>query len=173
MGTGQILMTIAAMLLLGTVILGTNRGINETQYTLVRTNCQIDAVSLATSMIQEASNLPFDQTTVGGAAPGITMFTAPDSLGQENNNPTDLDDLDDYNGLNNAGRLETDVLGTGTYFVRTKVSYVGDYSDLNVNSATRTRLKRLDIWVWNKDLPDTLFMQAVFGYWFFGRVGRI
>ncbi len=172
MGTGQTLLTIGAMMLLGIVILTTNRNINDTSDTLLRTNCGLDAVSLAASVIQEADSTAFDSSTVRNAVTQLSQLTPAGSLGQENNNSNDLNDFDDYNGLNGQGRLDSTKLSTGWYYWRTRVCYVGNYSDLSQNSSTQTWSKRLDVWVWNKDLPDTIVMHSIYSYWFFGRAGR-
>ncbi len=172
MGTGQTLLTIAAMMLLGAVILTTNRDINSTGETLLSTNCGLDAVSLATSVIQEADSTAFDDSTVRGVDTTLAQLTPANSLGQENNDPNDLDDFDDYNGLNGQGRLDSVTLSTGKYYLKTRVYYVANYADLGQNSSSPSWTKRLDVWVWNKDLPDTVVMHSVYSYWFFGRAGR-
>ena len=172
MGTGQTLLTIGAMMLLGLVILGTNRKILDTNDTVLQANCGLDAVSLATSVIQEADSTAFDSSTLNGTDTLLSQLTPANALGQENGNPNDLNDFDDYNGLNGQGRLDSTVLSTGKYYWRTRVYYVGSYSDLNQNSSVPTWTKRLDVYVWNKDLPDTVVMHSIYSYWFFGRAGR-
>ena len=168
MGTGQMLLTICAMVLMGSIILSTNRNINTNSYTLLRTNCGLDAVSLATSIIQEADSCAFDSSTVSGSDTVLTQLTPVASLGRDNNNPNDLDDVDDYNGLTGQ-----DSMGSGWYYWKTKVFYVNNPANLNQNSTiARSWTKRLDIWVWNKDLPDTIVMHSIYSYWFFGRAGR-
>jgi hypothetical protein len=167
MGTGQTLLTIAAMMLLGTVILTTNRNIGDTSDTLLQTNCGLDAVSLATSIIEEADSTAYDQSTVAGVDTLLTQLTAASQLGPEGGSSTDLDDFDDYNG-----RTDTVTLSTGIYYCATRVYYVGNYANLDQNSSSRTWTKRLDVWVWNKDLPDTVKMHSLYSYWFFGRAGR-
>lgn len=172
MGTGQTLLTIAAMMLLGTVILGTNTGLQNSSQVLMSTNFGLESVSLATSTIERAQNLAFDAATATQAVDpaNINLLTDPTALGQENNNPNDLDDFDDYNGLNNNGRLEVDSLSTGIYYVRTKVYYVRrNMSSGSLDSiGTRTWSKRLDVWVWNKEDPATVVTTStVFSYWFF------
>lgn len=172
MGTGQTMLTIGAMMLLGMVILSTNRNIVDTSDVMLQANCGLDAVSLATSVIQEADSTAFDSSTVAGTDTSLLQLTPVSALGQDNNDPNDLNDFDDYNGLNGQGRLDSTKLSTGKYYWRTRVYYVNNYSDLNQDSPVRSWTKRLDVYVWNKDLPDTIVMHSIYSYWFFGRAGR-
>ncbi len=172
MGTGQTLLTIGAMMLLGMVILTTNRNIISTSGVMLQANCGLDAVSLATSIIQEADSTAFDSSTVSGVDTVLSQLTPASALGQDNGNPNDLNDFDDYNGLYGQGRLDSTTLSTGKYYWRTRVYYVDNSSDLNQNSPVRSWTKRLDVYVWNRDLPDTIVMHSIYSYWFFGRAGR-
>ncbi len=152
-------------MLLGTVILSTNRGIRNNSQVILTTNFGLESVSLATSTIEKAQNLAFDAVTDTDAVNNVTLLTAPSSLGREDNNPSDLNDFDDYNN-----RLETDTLSTGIYFVRTVVYYVSRNTATGTldSSTTRTWSKRLDVSVWNKEDPLTVVrMSTVFSYWFF------
>lgn len=172
MGTGQTLLTIVAMMLLGTVILSTNGGIQNSSQVLLSTNYGLESVSLATSTIERAQNLAFDAATDTQAVsiPNMNLLTDPATLGHENNDPSDLNDFDDYNGLNNKGRLEVDTLSTGIYFVRTKVYYVRRNPTTGAldSSTSRTWSKKMDVWVWNKaDTTTMVRTSTVFSYWFF------
>ena len=54
MGTGQTLLTIGAVMLLGTIILTTSRSLVDNNEVLLKNNLQLEEVSLATSVIEEA-----------------------------------------------------------------------------------------------------------------------
>jgi hypothetical protein len=173
MGTGQMLLTIGAIILLGSIILTTNRGISNSGQVLMQTSFGIDAVSLAETVIQEAASLPFDQADVNDS----TMITLSDltpanSLGYENNDPTDLDDFDDYNGrpgVSNGFRLDSTSMPTGKYYIKTQVHYVqlGNLDPSTWPTIT-TYYKRLDVWVWNSvDSADKVHMATIRGYWGF------
>lgn len=151
-------------MLLGGVILTVNRNIGDTGTILLHSNIGLEEVSLATSIMEEAQGLAFDEITDTSAVTSTSQLTPVNALGQENGDSTDLDDFDDFNGLNNKGRLETDTLGTGIYYVYTRVYYVNT-SNLMANSTTRTWNKRLDVWVWNSSGTDTVKMNTVFSYW--------
>jgi hypothetical protein len=182
MGTGQMLITIGAIMLLGTVILNTNRGINNSSQVLRETSFTLEDVSYATTIIQKAEGLYFDEKCstdtleVTNPAVGFTPVT---SLGYENNDPTDLDDIDDFNGkpgVSNGYGLDSANLATGLYYAKTRVHYVA-LSNLDAFASTPTFHKRLDVWVWNKDefdestnearKNDTLHMATIISYWAF------
>ena len=167
MGTGQMLLTVGAIMLLGTIILTTNRSLYSSKTILMKTNFGLDAVSLATSVIEEAQGKAFDAATDSASVTSTTQLTPPGSLGQENGNTNDLNDFDDYNGLNNAGRTDTFKLSTGIYCVKTRVCYVGG-TNLDGISAQATFSKRLDVMVWNKeDSAGVIRMSTIFSYWYF------
>ena len=63
MGTGQMLITIGAIALLGGVILNVNRNIDNTGTILLHSNIGIEEVSLASSVMEEAQGLAFDEIT--------------------------------------------------------------------------------------------------------------
>ena len=178
MGTGQMLVTIFSMCLLGTIILNTNRGIASSSEVFSMTNYSLEDVSYATSIIQRAQKIDFDAQTRINIVTSPTQLTAAGSLGQETGVYSELDDVDDYQGTSaaGAGRLGVDTLATGIYYSRTQVHYVAD-NNLDAFSAAPTYHKRLDVWVWNKEellnlnrpprRGDTLHMATIISYWAF------
>ena len=168
MGTGQTLLTIGAIMLLGTVILTINRSLNDSSEVLINSNVGLEEVSLATSVIEEAEGKAYDDSTKNNplTSSQLSSLTPPDSLGQEGHVTTDLDDFDDYNGPNHNGRTEIDTLNGSIYHVLTIVYYVSSSSP-NTVSTTTTWNKRMDVWVWNTQIPDTVKMHAIYSYWHF------
>ena len=164
MGTGQMLLTIGAIAILGGVILTVNRNIDNTGAVLLHSNIGIEEVSLATSIMEEAQSLAFDEVSDTAVVTSTSQLTSPNLLGQENGDSTDLDDFDDFNGLNNNGRTEIDTLATGIYYVYTKVCYINQNDPMG-KATTQTWNKRLDVWVWNASSPDTVKMHSIYGYW--------
>lgn len=172
MGTGQTLLTIAAIMLLSSVILTTDRSVNGTTAVLINSNIGLEEVSLATSTIEEAEGKAFDEHTDTNDVTSLSQLTPANQLGQENGDSTDFNDFDDYNGLNGNGLLVIDTIKvdsviTGIYYDSTEVHYVSPGGGLDNNSDTPTWSKRLDVWVWNKNVPDTVKMHTVFSYWYF------
>ncbi len=172
MGTGQMLLTIGAIMLLGTIILTTNRSLVDNNEIMLKTDFGLEEVSLATSIIEEAQEKAFDDNTIDAAVTSLSHLTPAANLGQEKEDSSDFDDFDDYNGwnkngLNKQGLTQEFSLSTGIYYARTTVCYV-NIGDLNGYSASRTWSKRLDLSVWNRADPgDTVKMSTVFSYWYF------
>ncbi len=167
MGTGQMLLTIGAIMLLGTIIMTTDKSLYGSKDILLKTNYGLDAVALATSVMEEAQGKAFDEVTDTSSINSTNLLTPPGSLGQENGDPTDMNDFDDFNGLNNAGLVDTFQLSTGTYIVKTRVCYI-DASNLDGVSNKATFSKRLDVAVWNKDdSVDVVRMSTIYSYWYF------
>ena len=158
------LLTIGAIAILGGVILNVNRSIDNTGSVLLHSNMGIEEISLATSIMEEAQALAFDDSTIANSVSATSQLTPASALGQENGDSTDLDDFDDFNGLDNKGLLQIDTLATGIYYVYTRVCYVNQNDPMG-NVDTRTWNKRMDVWVWNSSSADTVRMQTVFSYW--------
>ncbi len=154
-------------MLLGTVILSTNRSLNDSSSVLMNSNIGLEEVSLATSVIEEAEGKAFDQKTDSSVVTSTTQLTPPSQLGQENNDSTDFDDFDDYNGLNNQGYRQTIAVDSIPYVILTRVCYVSANDPSGPASPTQTWNKRMDVWVWSKLAPDTVKMSTVYSYWNF------
>ena len=61
MGSGQMMMTILAMILLSLVILNINKGFYNTNITMANSRYDILAVSVANSIIEDATGLHFEE----------------------------------------------------------------------------------------------------------------
>ncbi len=178
MGTGQMLLTVGAIVLLGTVILTTNRRINDSSEVMLKTNFGLESTSLATSIIDEAQYLPFDDSTANSfgeateyiALSSTNQLTPVNLLGYDGGGDDTLpNDFDDYNGQPGGPgyRLVTLPMSTGIYKVKTSVCYVTP-SNLEGTSLVRTWFKRMDVSVWNTaDSLDTVKMSAIYSYWYF------
>ncbi len=175
MGTGQMLITIGAIILLGTVILNTNRGISNSTQVLLRTNFGLESISYCSSTIDEAESLPFDQSVINGVAidTAVNQLTTPANLGEESATGDSLNDFDDYNGhkISDGGkgyRIDSTQLGTGWYKRWTQIKYV-NFGDLSVNTTNATWIKRLDVKVWNTadSANSVVEMFAYYTYWYY------
>jgi hypothetical protein len=194
MGTGQTMISILAGLLLAMTILTVNRGFMTTSTVMSSSRYNIMAVSLGTSLIEDATSLAFDEktaptgsSTTGAAITDSTQLTAPASLGIDTGelrtNPDGFDDFDDYNCYNNSDanhlpkRDSLAVQGVANTWVRfqtiCKVDYVST-GNPSVSSATRTWSKRLRLYIYSNDLgdpvthkTDTIKLSTVYSYWYF------
>ena len=76
MGTGQMMLTIVAIVLLGSIIVTTDTQINNSSQLLMQTGFWIDATSLGTSIIEKAEELPFDENTKADSTGGVNSLSA-------------------------------------------------------------------------------------------------
>ena len=122
MGSGQMLLTSAALVLLMTVLLSFYRSSDSTQKAIVETKMGITAVALASSVIEDAQGQAFDENTLTAADTALSQLTAPASLGMESGEsyPSKIDDFDDYNNLTTT---VVDSMG-GTFTVHCTVVYI-------------------------------------------------
>jgi hypothetical protein len=181
MGTGQIMLTIGAMLLLTITILNVNRGAYNTNTTMADSRYNILSVAVATSIIEDATGLAFDENTTAGAVSQTSSLTASTSFGvnagETGSNPTSFDDFDDYNVYKTSPKFDTiPVAGTNKRVIfntLAKVDYV-TASNLNNVSTSPTWHKRLSIRVYCPEIRDPITLKAdtvrlstVYSYWYF------
>jgi len=189
MGTGQMMLSILAVTLLGLTIIAVN-GNNLNQGTILRqTELGIYGVSLATSYLQKASSMDFDQNTVGGlvyitvpmpqqgSIPAGTL-TAPGSLhcetGESQNDDNTFNDFDDYNTfVRNVA-----IAGVDNFHVSAEVYYVNQTKPY-ARAANMSWLKQMNVSVNNtidrrvfqnktgdtQTATDTIKMSYIMGFY--------
>jgi hypothetical protein len=168
MNTGQMLLTVGALVLLGTTVLTVNRSFTQQGIVLEQTEIGVYAVSLATSVVEEASGMAFDEVTVDNSVTMPSSLTNPNRLGPESGETTspassaNFNDFDDYNGLV-AG---TNIAGVDSFTVKCNVYYV-DPSAPDTPITSRTFFKRLDVKVYSTATADTIKMSYIFSYFMF------
>jgi hypothetical protein len=182
-GTGQTILTIAALVLLGFTVLLTNR--SSLQYGTIINQTEIDiySVSLAESIIEEASGKWFDKFSTsdtaesGAVITALTQLTDPTLLGKETGEVyPNFDDFDDYNSWSVTPYV-TYVQGVDSFHIKAEVFYVDTTNpDLKLPS-TKTWHKKMIVKVWptitpwgdstGKAKPDTITMSYLYSYWWF------
>ncbi len=173
MNTGQTMLTIVAMILLSTVILTVNRGFLTTDTTMNENRIDILGVSLSNSIIEDATSLSFDESTVSASLTNTNSLTAPTALGIETgesaSNPKSFDDFDDYNCYRNSPKLDTiNVPGSKALILfRTycRVDYVSQNNPDNI-STTKTFHKKLSIKLFSPGMTDTIKLSTIYSYWY-------
>ena len=159
MNSGQLLMTVGALILLGTTILTVNKN-NLNQGAILRqTEIGMYAVGLATSYFEKASNLSFDEFTAqGNLALATTDLSA--TLGIDNNGrevakkDTSFNDFDDYNGFDTTVSASQ----VDDFHVIISISYITNASPYSTKTATPSWLKQMDVAI----IP-TVGRQAIMG----------
>jgi hypothetical protein len=166
------LLTIGAFMILTSVLLGFYNLLASTGDDIGNAQEMILATTIATSYVEIAQGLAFDQVTdtshVGLS--GISLLTPVANLGPDGAGEDSIqhfNDFDDFNGLT----LEKTATGTTKRFTTTfKVFYVNQ-DDVSQISATPTFIKRLDLETWRSFPPggktDTLRISVAMGYFHF------
>jgi hypothetical protein len=165
MNTGQMLLTAGAIVLLGITVLTVNRSFNQQGAVLEQTEVGVYAISLATSTVEEASGMAFDQATVDNSVTTTASLTNWNKLGPESGETTtpatttNFNDFDDYNNLT----LGTKIAGVDSFTVKSQVYYI-DPSSPDVPVSSSTFFKRLDVKVYGTVSSDTVKMSYIFSY---------
>ncbi len=174
MGTGQTLLTILALALLGSLFLTNNRNTQDQRNAIESAEWEIVASSLATSVVEKATALSFDQNTVSSDVSSTSSLTAPSSLGPEGTegstagSDVKFNDVDDYNGFTKTVSGDTLALPTANFLIRARVQYVSISAGNTIDtSSVRTYHKRLTVWVSSPSMKDTVSYQTVYSYWYF------
>lgn len=169
MNSGQSFLSLGAMTLVALIILQVNTGFVMTSSSLLDNKLNILAISLASSIIEEASGKAFDANTVSDAASSTSDLTAPYGLGSGAGEAyPDFNDFDDYNGL----EISNASMQSAEFDVKSVVSYVNPNNPDNISSSS-TWHKKITVYVTSESLmdsegkQDTVVMSSVFSYWHF------
>ncbi|MGB5893205.1 MAG: hypothetical protein WBG58_03435 [Ignavibacteriaceae bacterium] len=162
MNTGQSLLSIGALLLLSLTVLRVNNSILTTDETLQDSKLGLLAVSVATSLIEEASKKAFDGVTAEDAITDLSALTSPYSLGPNGlETPETFNDFDDYNGY-----TKQDTINTIDYTIACQVNYIiADNVDGIIME--RTWHKKITVIITSSLMSDTLIFSSVYSYWHF------
>jgi hypothetical protein len=194
MNLGQMMMVAGAMVLLGILILNANSTVYDVNDTMYTSEFGITAISLATSLVEEASGKMYDKITADSTAPAVydsSLFTAPNALGPETGESyrgtKDYNDFDDFNGLylvyKSTNAADSALVFPGAkvmkvegiravYLVRCKVEYVSP-PNLDVPYTIKpTWQKKMTVTVTSPSMTsvdpskkDTLYYPAILSYW--------
>jgi hypothetical protein len=175
MNTGQTILTIVAIVLLGTNVVSINRTFTQHGAVLQQTEIGLFGVSLATSLLEEARGKAFDRYSLQGFPQFLNQLTPHDSLGPEAGElRADYNDFDDYNMMSGGTTHDANVVRADTIkipdvdtFIRwAKVCYV-DTSNPNLYRGYRTWMKKLTVYVKGRASQDTLQISYLFSNWSF------
>jgi hypothetical protein len=164
MNTGQTLLTIVAIVLLGSNVVSVNRTFTQHGVILQHTEIGIFGVSLALSIIEEAQGKAFDQNTCDSLAMSTNELTQPLNLGKEalETDRPSFNDFDDYNGWRDTVGIE----GVDRFYRWASVVYV-DTTNIDESSSSRKWHKKLTVFVKGENARDTLQLGYIFSYWSF------
>ncbi len=161
MGTQQIILLVGSLILI--IILSLNffsayRSKSELDF---YNQALITGTGIGQSILDEIQTRSFDQKTVTKAIISTDSLTDVGSLGTDSgeNLVTKFNDADDYK---NYVRLDT--MGVmGVFRTRVDVKYAAKMNP-DLNSLSKTFTKRIDVFVTNTYLQDTLKLKHVITY---------
>jgi len=167
MNSGQVVLSIAAFMFLGTVLVNFNRLVLASNEDISSSRDLITATTIASTWIDEAQSLAFDQTTINSPVYDPATLTDPNCLGPDagETDYTTFNDFDDFNGYSITQQSEGN---NGLFESDFTVTYV-DPENINFHSV-QTFMKRLDIKTWRVDVPvttDTVRMFTTMAYFKF------
>jgi hypothetical protein len=169
MNTGQMLISMAAMILLGTVVLNVNRNALTNNSTMDETKYEIMAVSLGTAIIESAFNKSFDEETADNKiVDNLTDLSV--NLGREGGESTeiDFDDIDDYNNFSGSTNNDTTYSSANMYY-RCKVHYVDP--DVSLDSvSSRTWHKKISVYIsspYIQDSSSNIIISKIYSHYYF------
>jgi len=188
MNLGQMMLVVAALSLLGVIILNANSGILETSEVQNMSEFGITAVSLATSLIEEAMGKFYDAAIEDSNYTSLsdsTVLTWPLGPGGMESyrgmkvGTQDFNDFDDFNNLFLVYKSSVAADSTATpgssheiivpgirakYFVKASVNYVR-LGTLDGTTTTKTWQKKITVTVSSPTSRDTLAFPAIMSYW--------
>lgn len=163
MGTGQLLLTLGAMILLSFTIVNTNKSILIAGDVINATKYGVLASSLAVSIIEEASGKAFDAKSETMGVANVANMTPYNQLGPETGETyATFDDFDDYNNLTKVDSTLT----SARFTIKCKVYYVQDTAPTTKVTA-QTWHKTIEVMVYSQNMTDTIKMSTIYSYWYY------
>lgn len=163
MNTGQMLLTIGAMILLSALILRVNNNFAGNTVTVYDSKFVILGTSVGASVIEEAMGKAFDKNTVNAPASKLSDLTKPSGLGSESGESyPNFDDFDDFDGYNKIDST----MPSAVFNIQCSVNYV-DPTSPDIKSNSRTWTKNISVIVTSISMTDTVRLSSLFSYWVF------
>lgn len=160
MNTGQMFITIGAILLLGMVILRVNTGFLNTSTVMMESKFGVLATSIATSLIEEANGKSFDENTDTNSVSILSDLSAIGPDGSEVY--PNFNDFDDFDGLVKVDSS----MPSAIFNIFCNVDYVTT-SAPETPSANKTWHKRMTVTVTSQSMSDTVRLSSIFSYFYF------
>ena len=163
MNTGQMIMSMGAMVLFSTVMLRVNTSnlMNEA----IRDEAQygVLATSIATSIIEQAQSKSFDENSDSTAVSDEDEFTLAANLGPENSETyATFNDFDDFNGFTRRDST----MPSAVFDIECSVVYV-KHDEIHKSTTNRTWHKKINITVSSPFSQDTFRTSSIYSYWNF------
>lgn len=155
------LMTLGAITLLMIIIFRVNTGILTTNQIMYDNKYGILAVSVATSIIEEAKGKAFDANSVANPLVSVSQLTAVGPSSSEHY--PDFNDFDDYDGLD----IMDTTLASASFRIRCTVDYINPSDPDNPVTPTQTWHKKISVIVTSPFMEDTVRLSSIYSYFYF------
>lgn len=165
MGSGETLITLGAVFMLSFAAINMNNSFTENNDFFNQTKFGLESIALANSIIEEASQLPFDEmswdtTKVEKMA---SDFTPHGNLGPDYGETNNMlfDDFDDFNNF-----MIMDTTQQNVYQISCKINYINP-ANPDTFISTQSFFKKITVSVKNTINDDSLALSYVHGFWYF------
>ncbi len=166
MNTGQMLITISAIILLALVILRVNTNFFQTSSVMLDTKFGVMAVSLGTSIIEEASSKAFDAATDTNSISSTSSLTSAWALGPKVGEAYPyFNDFDDFDGFVKTTAGDS-TFESAIFNAVCTVNYVNPTAP-DVAVSYQTWHKKLTVVITSPSMRDTVTLSSIFSYWYF------
>ena len=172
MGLGQMMLSVLAVGMLATIMLTVNTNVQDNNNAVQMSQYRIMASSLATSTIQRATGLAFDQNSVINNITSTSGLTPAGALGVETGEIDSVEntfnDFDDYNKFHKWVKGDSIFFRSADFYVHSTVDYVQITGNAIVTSASPTYTKRIIVYVSSPYMAtDTITASTLYSYWYF------
>jgi hypothetical protein len=183
MGSGQMLLTLGALALLGLIILTANSAMLSNEQVVMDSEFGVAAISLATSLVEEIQGKLYDAAATDSGITALGKLTPTGSFGPAANeryhpadtSKADFNDIDDFHNFWIEYVADTSRPKIATYRgesrgfradyqVRARVSYV-TRTNPNGSTASPTWHKKVTVTVTSPSSRDTLVFPTIISYW--------
>jgi hypothetical protein len=167
MSTGQMMLSLGAMMLLSLVVLRQTGDSLETSDAILGSKIEIMAASEASSMLERVSALSFDQHTKDSTFTGkLSELTPPGTLGPETGEDSvyKFNDIDDFNGYSTV-----DSTMLGDFRISCVVGYADPSNPDADNISYPTWHKKVTVIVHGPApaMKDSIQFSTIVSYWYF------
>ena len=164
MNTGQMMLTLLALVLLSLLTLRVNSSQLSTQDIMQNAKFGVLAVSVASSIMEEASEKAYDEKSVKDFVDKTNKLTKDKDFGTESGEIADssytFDDFDDFDEFS----IIDSTMPSAIFSVSCIVNYVDPKKTGFITDKT-TWHKQLTVIVSSPSMLDTIQMTKVFSYW--------
>ncbi|MEE9225382.1 MAG: hypothetical protein V3U68_04210 [Bacteroidota bacterium] len=171
MNTGQLLLMIAAMMLLSFITISVNSTILSSSDSMLESEATLNALSVAQSMLDEIARKEFDEKTITKRVFYADSLTSASVLGPELGEVyPNFDDIDDYNYFQEPHAKQVVTPRMGAFFVVDSIYYIPDPTTTGYNFdypqpyGTRTFYKKIVVEVSHPSMPHPLRLEDLWVY---------